>query len=62
MNTERHLDELGIVIGANVIGWMPTLLQFEEIIRVLGLLVALIYTSLKIVDWFKDRRATKNDR
>lgn len=57
MNTERHLDDLSMVIGANLIGWVPTLLQFEEFIRVLGLIAALIYTSLKIYDWFKDKKS-----
>lgn len=57
MNTERHLDDLSMVIGANLIGWVPTLLQFEEFIRVLGLIAALIYTSLKIYDWFKEKKS-----
>ena len=56
MNTERHLDDISMVIGANLIGWVPTLLQFEEFIRVLGLIAALIYTSLKIYDWFKEKK------
>jgi hypothetical protein len=54
MTTERHLDDLSIVIIANTAGWIPTLLDMREVIQVLGLLAALIYTSLKIVDWCRD--------
>ena len=59
MNTEKHLDDLSMVVGANIIGWMPTLLQFEEFIRILGLTLAMIYTCLKIIDWFREKRSTK---
>jgi hypothetical protein len=61
MNTERHLDELSMVIGANIIGWVPTLLEFEEVIRLLGLIAALIYTCLKIYDWFKEKKAKSTE-
>ena len=54
MNSERHLDDLSMVIIANTAGWMPTLLDMRDIIQVLGLLAALVYTSLKIVDWCRD--------
>lgn len=54
MNSERHLDDLSMVIIANTAGWMPTLLDMRDIIQVLGLLAALIYTCLKIVDWCRD--------
>lgn len=54
MTTERHLDDLSMVIIANTAGWMPTLLDMRDIIQLLSLLAALMYTSLKIVDWCRD--------
>lgn len=54
MNNERHLDDLSMVIIANTAGWMPTLLDMRDIIQLLSLLAALVYTSLKIVDWCRD--------
>ena len=56
MNTERHLDDLTVVIGANMLGWLPTLFQWEELFRLLGLILACVYTSLKIWELLKDRR------
>ena len=54
MTTERHLDDISMVMVANVAGWIPTLLDMRDVIQVLGLLAALIYTTLKIVDWIRD--------
>ena len=56
MTTERHLDDTSIVIGANIIGWIPTMLEWEELFRLAGLVLAAVYTALKIIDWFQDRR------
>jgi hypothetical protein len=56
MTTERHLDDISIVIGANIIGWIPTMLEWEELFRLAGLVLAAVYTALKIIDWFQDRR------
>jgi hypothetical protein len=43
-----------MVMVANVAGWIPTLLDMRDVIQVLGLLAALIYTTLKIIDWIRD--------
>ena len=40
MTTERHLDDISIVIGANIIGWIPTMLEWEELFRLAGLVLA----------------------
>lgn len=48
MMTEKHLDELGSVLVINAAGWLPTIAGFEEVVRITGLILAAIYTSLKI--------------
>ena len=55
MISERHMNELGHVMVANVVGWLPTFVQFESGIRVLGLLLAAIYTSIKIIQSVREK-------
>lgn len=48
--TERHLDDLTAVFAVNVAAWIPTAAGFEQTVRVAGLVLAAVYTSLKIVE------------
>lgn len=56
MRTEHHLDDISVVIGANLLGWLPTIFQFEEVFRFLGLVAAFVYTVLKIIEWFRENK------
>jgi hypothetical protein len=45
----NHLEDFGKVISINIAAIIVSLADFEATIRIAGLLMALIYTSLKIV-------------
>jgi hypothetical protein len=55
MTTERHLDQLGAVLAVNAAAWIPTAAGFEQTIRVAGLILAAIYTSLKIIELIRKK-------
>jgi hypothetical protein len=52
---ERHMEDLGHVMIANIIGWIPTIVEFETCVRVAGLLLAATYTAIKIVQSLKQK-------
>ena len=60
MNTaENHLDDIAVVVGANILGWLPTMLEWEELFRLLGLVLAAVYTAMKIWDWIQEKRKAR---
>ncbi len=44
------------VTGINTMAFVVSLTDIEKAIRLAGLLAALVYTCLKIIDWFLDKR------
>lgn len=55
MISEKHMEDLSHVVIANIVGWMPTFVQFESGIRVTGLLLAAIYTLIKILQAIREK-------
>ncbi len=47
------------VLGINIAAFTVSLTEVETAIRILGLLAALVYTLLKIVDWVAARRGKR---
>ena len=58
-SAENHLDDIAVVVGANVLGWLPTMLEWEELFRLLGLALAAVYTAMKIWDWIQEKRKAR---
>jgi len=54
-----HLPDILKVSGANVLAFSVSFASAEAFLRIAAPAAALIYTVLKIVDWFDDRFSKK---